>query len=82
MSKKERTKAKASYFYSKNIIAHIKIKPTGGFDAYFISKLIDNIYYKIHKVNPYTAEKCEVDELFLIDIFDIKHFEKRVEEND
>lgn len=78
MAKAESIKVKASYFYSKQFIAHIKIKPTGGFDAYFMSELIDNAYYKIHKVNPYTGERTEPDELFVIDIFDIKHFEKRI----
>ncbi len=80
MAKEESIKAKASYFYSKELVAHIKIKPTGGFDAYFMSDLIDNAFYRIHKVNPYTSERTEADELFLIDIFDIKHFEKRVTE--
>jgi hypothetical protein len=75
----ERIKAKARFFYSKQNRAHVKVKPTGGFDCYFISDLIDDGYYKIHKINPYTGEKSEggEDELFLFDIFDIKLFERR-----
>ena len=76
--KTEAIKQKAKYFFDKKLIAHIKTIPTGSFDAYFYSELIDETYYEIKKVDSFTEQMKEDDKLFLIDIFDIKHFEKRV----
>ena len=80
MENTQSIKVKASYFYSKQIVAHIKIKPTGSFDAYFISDLVDGLYYDIQKIDSFTGEHREKDKLFLVDIYDVKHFEKPIRE--
>lgn len=81
METEERIKYKARFFYLKQHRAHVKTKPVGSFDCFFLSDLIDDAYYEIQKINPFTGERLEdgYDKLFLIDIFDIKIFERRVE---
>ena len=67
-------KVKASYFYSKRLKAHIKVRPVGAFDAVFESDIIDDTFYWIKKLD---SEKQEM--LFVVDIFDIKPYEERVQ---
>ena len=62
-----------SYYYANKKLAHIKLKPVGHVDGYFVSELIDDALYNVNTVDD------KPEEVFLVKIYDIKPYEERIE---
>lgn len=69
-----RLKTKASFYYKNNLMCHIKLRPTGHIDGTFTSDIIEDIFYWVQADN-----QSEPERVFLVDIHEIKDYEKRIE---
>ena len=72
-----RLKKKAEFYYKNKIVCHVTKEPKGFINGLFLSELINNTYYLFLD----ERNKNYSTRLFLCDIYDIKDYKERVDDN-
>lgn len=75
VNEKQRLLVKINYYFEKQLPCHLKLKPTGFVDGFIISDVIDDMFIWFRPHDADTKQR-----VFLVDIYDLKDYEVRVEE--